>query len=62
MTPTTRDAHGGRDHTAVVLDQLPDDRSAAIVKIAADLDMEPAEVLAWAVDLLTRYVDAGGEP
>lgn len=45
-----------------LLDQLPGDRAALIIKIAADLDMEPAEVLAWAVDLLTRYVAAGGEP
>lgn len=45
----------------VLLDQLPIDRAAMITKIAADLGMEPAEVLAWAVDLLTRYVDAGGE-
>jgi hypothetical protein len=37
MSPTTRDALGGRDHAAVVLDRLPDDRSAAIIKIAADL-------------------------
>jgi hypothetical protein len=45
-----------------LLNQLPTDRTAIIAKIAADLDMEPAEVLAWAVDLLTRYVAAGGEP
>lgn len=48
--------------TVELFDQLPGDRIAVINTIAADLDMEPGEVLAWAVDLLTRYVAAGGEP
>lgn len=49
-------------HVPLQLDQLPEDRMAVITKIADDLGMEPADVLAWAVDLLTRYVAAGGEP
>jgi hypothetical protein len=44
------------------LDQLHADQLAVITKIAADLGMEPADVLAWAVSLLDRYVAAGGEP
>lgn len=44
------------------LDQLPADHLAVITKIATDLGVDAAEVLGWAVDLLARYVRAGGEP
>ena len=41
---------------------LTDDQHDDLNLMAERFGMEPEDLIAWAIELLTRYVTAGGEP
>lgn len=47
---------------AECLVHLTAEHSDTVIEIASELEMEIDEVIAWSVEMLKRYVDAGGEP